>query len=169
MQGKRIFTLLALPSVGNFHSCFNLWCTDKLSTWARLYVWGRDRGGKLILLFLGVGIKEKVMGVVYGLKHLKWHSFLNIGLQTCLGLGWAWQYWDLVSLNATEGFLGKSWEHFGDVRATLVMWEPYFVIKYFRLLKSHSKGFVFKICLWTSVFSCVGSLLCVNYPEWVAL
>ena len=39
MQRKRIFTLLALPSVGNVHSCcnfFNFWCTDKLCTWARL-------------------------------------------------------------------------------------------------------------------------------------
>ena len=35
------------------------------------------------MLFLyGGGGKEKVMGLVYGLKNIKRHSFLNIWLQT---------------------------------------------------------------------------------------
>ena len=33
---------------------------------------------------MGGGVKEKVMGAVYSLKTLKWHTFLNIWLQTCL-------------------------------------------------------------------------------------
>ena len=37
-----------------------------------------------INFFLGGGITEKGMGVIYGLTNLEWHSFLNIGLQTCL-------------------------------------------------------------------------------------
>ena len=32
----------------------------------------------------GGGVKEKVIGAIYGLKPLKWHSFLNIWLQTRL-------------------------------------------------------------------------------------
>ena len=30
------------------------------------------------------GVKEKVMGLVYGLTNIKWNSFLNIWLQTRL-------------------------------------------------------------------------------------
>ena len=29
----------------------------------------------------GGGVKEKVMGAIYGLKPLKWHSFLNISVK----------------------------------------------------------------------------------------
>ena len=114
MQEKRLFTLLALPSVGNFHSCcyfFNLWCTDKQSIWARLYVWGRD-GGDLnkYYYFFGGGIKGKVMGVVYGLKSLKWHSFLNIWLDTLciINIGNSKIFRRSLVLSI-QGFLGGGW------------------------------------------------------------
>ena len=38
-------------------------------------------GGGVNYYLLG-GIKEKGMGAIYGLKNLKWNSFLNIWLQT---------------------------------------------------------------------------------------
>ena len=37
-----------------------------------------------LFFFLGGGVKEKGFGAIYGLKILKWHTFLNIWLQTCL-------------------------------------------------------------------------------------
>ena len=50
--------------------------------------WGEMEGGggeiNIIIFFVLGGVKEKVMGVVYSLKTLKWHTFLNIWLQTCL-------------------------------------------------------------------------------------
>ena len=39
---------------------------------------------KTIIFFWEGGVKEKGMGAIYGLKPLKWHSFLNIWLQTRL-------------------------------------------------------------------------------------